>query len=57
MKVIKYKDLQEMIKSPEYKNFIQLIRRGVAEGILTVDPPLPPEENENSPLTKEKERR
>ena len=40
-----YKDLQEMINSPEYKRCIKLVRQGVKEGRITIHPPLPSEEH------------
>lgn len=39
-----YKDLQKMINSPEYQRFIKHIRQLIAEGKITIYPPLPPEE-------------
>lgn len=39
-----YKDLREMINSPEYKRIIQLIRKGVEAGTTIVYPPLPLED-------------
>lgn len=39
--VLRYKDLQEMQESPEYKEFGRLLREGVKHGIISVYPPLP----------------
>ncbi len=36
-----YKNLKEMIDSPEYQRFIRLVRQGVREGVVDVYPPLP----------------
>ena len=44
-----YKDLQEMINSPEYKEYIELIRQGVEAGIIEVYPPLP-EKDKTAPF-------
>ena len=38
-----YKNLQEMIESPEYREFVRLVRQGCKEGIFKSYPPLPKE--------------
>ncbi len=43
----RYKDLQEMLNSPEHKRFMNMLRQEVADGKMIVYPPLPPE-NETS---------
>lgn len=49
-KIRHYKNLQEMLESPEYKEYIKLIRKGCEAGILIAQPPLPKEvTNENQP--------
>ena len=41
--MIHYKNIKEMIESPEYKKYIKLIRLGIKKGILEAYPPLPEE--------------
>ena len=36
-----YKDLTEMIASPEYQRLIKLIRQGIEDGTITIYPSLP----------------
>ena len=40
----RYKNLAEMVASPEYKECGRLIRQGIREGVLEAYPPLPDEE-------------
>lgn len=39
-----YKNLQEMLESPEHKEYIKLIRQACKAGIIDVYPPLPEED-------------
>jgi len=38
-----YANLAEMVNSPEYQEFIKLLRLGMEEGIIEIYPPLPEE--------------
>ena len=47
----RYKNLHEMLKSPAYIRMLELLRKGVEEGTITIYPPLPTREEEAMKLS------